>query len=78
MSLEIFSLTRATFHDHLVEMLHNMLKSAELSDVTLVSDDMKTFKAHKVVLHATSNLFKNILCGKMKDKTFLSNHQNNT
>ena len=71
MSYEIFSLTRATFHDHLVEMLHNMLKSAELSDVTLVSDDMKTFKAHKVVLHASSNLFKILFKENPKEASFI-------
>merc|ERR1711955_73910 len=38
-----------------------MMTSNELTDVTLVSEDKKQFKAHKVVLSATSPVFKSII-----------------
>merc|ERR1712189_133900 len=47
--------------DHLKEMLHDMMSSNELTDVTLVSEDKKHFKAHKVVLSACSLVFKSII-----------------
>ena len=47
-----------TYTDHLREMLHALMTSKELSDITLVSEDKKQFKAHKVVLCASSSLFK--------------------
>ena len=50
------------YTDHLREMLNELLESNELTDVTLVSEDSKQFKAHKVVLCASSQVFKNILC----------------
>ena len=46
--------------EYLEDMMHEMLKSNELTDVTLVCDDNKQFKAHKIVLIACSSLFKNI------------------
>ena len=50
-----------TYTDHLREMFHEMLKTSELADVTLVSDDLRQFKAHKIVLSACSAVFKQIL-----------------
>merc|ERR1712189_13137 len=47
--------------DHLKEMLHDMMSSNELTDLTLVSEDKKHFKAHKVVLSASSPVFKSII-----------------
>ena len=46
--------------EYLEDMMHEMLKSNELTDVTLVCNDNKQFKAHKIVLIACSSLFKNI------------------
>ena len=42
-------------------MLHEMMKSDELTDITLVCDDKKHFKAHKIVLSACSSVFKSII-----------------
>ena len=61
MNQEKFNLTWHSYTDHLKEMLHDMMSSNELTDVTLVSDDKKHFKAHKVVLSACSPVFKSII-----------------
>ena len=50
-----------TYTDHLRDMLHEMMKSNELTDVTLISDDQRQFKAHKIVLSACSAVFKEII-----------------
>ena len=61
MNVEKFNLTWHTYTDHLREMLHDMMTSTELTDITLVSEDNKQFKAHKVVLSASSTVFKSII-----------------
>jgi len=61
MSQKKYNLNWHTYSDHLREMLHNMRKSEDLTDVTLVCDDMRQFKAHKIVLSACSTVFKNII-----------------
>ena len=61
MSAETFTLSWHTFSDHLREMLHEMMKSNKLTDVTLVCDDKRQFKAHKIVLSACSTIFKYII-----------------
>ena len=61
MSQEKFNLVWHEYTDHLREMLHDMKTSDELTDVTLVSEDKKHYKAHKVVLSASSTVFKNII-----------------
>jgi len=58
---EKYNLNWPTYSDHLREMLHEMMKSNELTDVTLVCDDKKQFKAHKIVLSACSPVFKSII-----------------
>ena len=61
MNQEKYNLNWHTYSDHLREMLHDMMKSDQLTDVTLVSDDKKKFKAHKNVLSACSSVFKSII-----------------
>merc|ERR1712189_19942 len=61
MSQEKFNLTWHTYTDHLREMLNDMMTSNEMTDVTLVSEDKKKFKAHKVVLSASSSVLKSII-----------------
>ena len=61
MHQEKYNLNWHTYSDHLKDMLHEMKKSNELTDVTLVCDDKRTFKAHKVVLSACSSVFKSII-----------------
>ena len=61
MSAEKYKSTMHTHSDHLREMLHEMMKTNEFSDVTLVCDDKKQIKAHRNILSASSPVFKNIL-----------------
>ena len=61
MNQEKCNLSWHTYSDHLKDMLHEMMTSNELTDVTLVCDDKKTFKAHKIVLSACSSVFKSII-----------------
>ena len=64
---EKYNINWHTYSDHLKEMLHEMMKSKELTDVTLVCDDKKQFNAHKVVLSACSSVFKSIIYNLPKD-----------
>ena len=50
-----------TFSDHLRKTLFDLKNSNEFADVTLVCDDRRQFKAHKVILSACSSVFKSIL-----------------
>jgi len=50
-----------TFHEHLKELMKDMINSSKFTDVTLISDDKKLFKAHKIVLSACSLVFKTII-----------------
>ena len=61
MQQEKLKLNWRTYTDHLRGMLHEMMKSNELTDVTLVCDDKRKFKAHKIVLSACSSVFKSIV-----------------
>jgi len=61
MNHEKYNLNWHTYSDHLREMLHNMMKTGNLTDVTLVCDEQRQFKAHKIVLSACSTIFKNII-----------------
>merc|ERR1712243_532762 len=38
-----------------------MMTSNEMTDITLVSEDRKSFKAHKIILSACSPVFKSII-----------------
>ena len=61
MNQEKYNLDWHTFPNHLREMLQEMMKSKELTDVTLVCDDKRQIKAHKIVLSACSSVFKSII-----------------
>ena len=61
MNQEKFNLNWVNYSDHLREMLHEMMNSSYLTDVTLVCDDKVQFKAHKIVLSACSSVFKSII-----------------
>ena len=61
MHQEKYDLNWHTYSDHLREMLHEMMKSKELTDVTLICDEKRQLKAHKIVLSACSSVFKSII-----------------
>ena len=67
MTEEKFHLTWPPWHtytDHLKELLHDMKTDDTFTDVTLVSDDGREIRAHKVVLGASSPTMKNFLTNK--------------
>ena len=60
MESEHYNLTWHTFSDHVGSMLQEMLSSSDFSDVTIVSEDGKAFKAHRNILAASSIVLKSI------------------
>ena len=50
-----------TYTDHLKDMMNDMYTDSNLTDVTLVSDDDVSFRTHKIILSASSPVFKKIL-----------------
>ena len=65
MYLEKYSLTWHTYSDHLKSMIKELMMNEDFSDVTLVTEDKKQFKAHINILSACSPVFNDIL---KKDK----------
>ena len=64
MNEEKLSLSWPPWHthaDHLKEMLRNMKTDDTFTDVTLVCDDGRKIRAHKVVLGASSSVMKKML-----------------
>ena len=61
-----YNLNWHTYSEHLRNMLHEMMKSEELTDVTLVCDDKRQFKAHKIVLSACSRCNYTTQCGSLQ------------
>ena len=59
MDQDTYTLRWNTYSDHLQEMMQKM-RTDTFTDVTLVSDDKKTIKAHRSILSACSGVFKNI------------------
>ena len=49
------------YSDHVIEFLHKIRQSNNFTDVTLVCDDKRQLKAHKVVLSACSPVFQKIV-----------------
>ena len=56
-----YTLTWHSYPDYLREMMREMMTSDDFTDVTLVTDDKKTIRAHRNILSACSPVFKNIL-----------------
>ena len=59
MDQDTYTLRWNTYSDHLQVMMQQM-RLDTFTDVTLVSDDKKTIKAHRSILSACSGVFKNI------------------
>ena len=65
---EKYNLTWNTYSDHLRVMMKEMMTSGDFADVTLVSEDMKKFKAHKTVLGTASTILKDLFLAKPDQK----------
>ena len=61
MAKEQVNLVWDNYADHLRVFLHELKNSNELTDVTLVCEDKKQFKAHKIILTANSPFFKDMI-----------------
>ena len=61
MNNEKFNLTWDLFSDKIIDIHKDMLKTKDFVDVTLVTDDEKCIKAHRIKLSACSSVLKNIL-----------------
>ena len=59
--MEKFSLKWNNFEDNASKSFRNLRKEEHFYDVTLVSDDQQLVSAHKLILSASSEFFKNIL-----------------
>ena len=60
MSEQKYNLSWQSYTDHLRAMMHDMMTSDPFTDVTLVTDDKKSVKAHRNILSACSPVFKYI------------------
>ena len=58
---ENLSLNWKSYSDHLKQMLQDLLTDESSHDVTLVCDDLKKIKAHRIVLKACSHVFASML-----------------
>ena len=61
MDYEKYAFKWHTYTDHLRGMMKDMMLSEDFADVTLVSDDRKTIKAHRNILSACSPVLQGIL-----------------
>ena len=61
MQEELFSLRWKVFSTHLISSISDVFTENSYSDVTLVSDDLIPFQAHKCILSASSPILKNLL-----------------
>jgi len=60
MSEKVNTLEWKNYPDHLKNIFHQMIVSPEYTDATLVSEDQKEFKVHRVILSACSSVFESI------------------
>ena len=59
--MDTYNVKWNTFSEHMGDILFQMLNSKYLTDVTLVCDDKEKLYAHKIVLAACSNAFKQFI-----------------
>ena len=71
MSKVDYSVNWDTLSTHLKERQRELYNESHFADVTLVSDDKKQFKAHKVVLSASSSVFKSIIGESLGSSPFI-------
>ena len=61
MDSDSFILKWSDHQSTVIQSFELLRREKDFYDVTLVSDDQQTFSAHKLVLSACSNFFRNIL-----------------
>ena len=61
MDTNMYKLMWQSYPDHLREMMQNMMQTDNFTDVTLVTDDKKSIKAHRNILSACSPVLNDIL-----------------
>jgi hypothetical protein len=61
MDLEKYNLKWDDFEKYVGSSFNDLLYQQEFTDVTLVSEDQKQIKAHKVILSVCSSVFRNML-----------------
>ena len=61
MHQEKYNLNWHTYSDHLKVIMREMMTTKQYADVTIVTEDQKTIKAHRNILSGCSSVFKNIL-----------------
>ena len=66
-----FALKWNNFQSNWNSSLSELRKQTDLADVTLMSDDMMKFSAHKILLSSCSNMFKLIIKDNTNAKTLL-------
>ena len=71
MSDEKFDLAWNDFESNAINTIRNLLNDSQFTDVTLISDDRRRIKAHKVILSSCSLFFKQILAETFTEKPLL-------
>merc|ERR1712098_575643 len=71
MSDEKFDLAWNDFESNAINTIRNLLNDTQFTDVTLISDDRRRIKAHKVILSSCSLFFKQILAETSTEKPLL-------
>ena len=71
MSDEKFDLAWNDFESNAVNTIRNLFNDTEFTDVTLLSDDRRRIKAHKIILSSCSLFFKQILAETSTEKPLL-------
>ena len=68
MDNEKHTLTWHTYPDHLRGIMRDMMRSEDFADVTLVTNDKKSLKAHRNILSACSPFFNTVLLNSDPEK----------
>ena len=71
MSQEKLDLAWNDFESNAINMIRNLLNDTQFADVTLISDDRRRIKAHKIILNSCSPFFKQVLAETSNEKPIL-------
>ena len=71
MSDEKFDLAWNDFESNAINTIRNLRNDTKFTDVTLISDDRRRIKAHKIILNSCSLFFRQILAETCNEKPLL-------